>query len=422
MEEMEDRVNIEEQEAEPVVVETGKESPFVNSPFETTPVQVQKTACSKSGRKGLKIFLKIIAAVLAVCFVIGCCGATAVLSGYYWRNRMNHMNADLQGKIDNLQAQVSVLEKTQIIIPENENGEAVTMTPTQLYAVAVRGVVAVSTGSSFGTGFFISSDGYIVTNYHVVEDASSIKIATYVEKQYTAKLVGYDNANDLALLKIDAKDMPYLEIGSSNVNVGDQVVTIGNPLGELTNSLTIGYISAKNRVVVSEGNKINMLQIDATINSGNSGGPLLNMQGQVIGITSAKYSGTTSSGTMVEGIGFAIPMDDVTGILADLKEYGYVNTPYLGVAVRDVENSVIQSYGLPSGAYVDSVVAGVSAARAGVKAKDIIVAVGEHKVTSVTDLTRALRNFKAGDTTTITVYRAGAELQLSITLDEKPRG
>ena len=400
-----------------------KTSPFADSPFVIfgereggeNSVQVKR-------KKGTgKIWRRLISAVLVVCIIGGCCGAAVLFTGAYWKNQIEQQKLSLQTQIDKLQAQVNSLEKTQIVISGNEDGEAVTLTPAQIYALCVRGVVSISTGASFGSGFLISADGYVVTNYHVVEGASSLTVITFSEEEYTARIVGYDNANDLAVLKIDASDMPFLEFGSSDVNVGDQVVTIGNPLGELSHSLSTGYVSATDRVVTSEGNKINMIQIDATINSGNSGGPLLNMQGQVIGITSAKYSGTTSSGTIIEGIGFAIPVDDVSGIISDLKEYGYVTGSYLGVAVRDVESSVINNYGLPAGAYVDSVVAGVSAARAGVQAKDIIVAIGDYKITSVTDLTRVLRNFKAGDTTTITVYRAGAEVQLNITLDEKPR-
>ena len=163
-----------------------------------------------------------------------------------------------------------------------------------------------------------------------------------------------------------------------------------------------------------------MIQTDAAINSGNSGGPLFNMQGEVVGITTAKYSGSTSSGASIEGIGFAIPIDDVMDLVDDLMEYGYVtNQAYLGVYLEEMDANVAQAYGLPSGPRVQSVVEGSCAETAGIQAGDIIIGLGDQEVSSYSDLTYALRNFKAGDTTTIQVYRSGQELTLNITLDEK---
>ena len=164
-----------------------------------------------------------------------------------------------------------------------------------------------------------------------------------------------------------------------------------------------------------------MIQTDAAINSGNSGGPLFNMYGEVVGITSAKYSGTTSSGAVIEGIGFAIPVDDVMGIIGDLQSYGYVTGAYLGVTVQDTDESAAKLYGMPTGAYVATVVSGGSADRAGIQPKDIIIGLGDTDVGNVNELTRALRRFKAGDTTTVTVIRAGQRMTMDITLDEKPR-
>ena len=145
------------------------------------------------------------------------------------------------------------------------------------------------------------------------------------------------------------------------------------------------------------------------------------MKGEVVGITTAKYSGTSGSGASIEGIGFAIPINDVMGIISDLMDYGYVTGAYLGVTVRNMEAEAISAYGLPQGAYVETVERGSAAHRAGVQPKDIIVALGEHECESVTDLSRALRNFKAGDNTTITVVRGGKEVVMDITLDEKPQ-
>ena len=170
----------------------------------------------------------------------------------------------------------------------------------------------------------------------------------------------------------------------------------------------------------TDGFAINMLQTDAAINSGNSGGPLFNMKGEVVGITTAKYSGTSSGGATIEGVGFAIPIDDVAGMLSDLATLGYVSGAYLGVMVSDMDATAANYYGLPMGAYVQEATPGYAAARAGVQEKDIIVALGDIQVSTVSELTKALRNFTAGQETTITVYRGGREMKLTIVLDPKP--
>jgi len=255
----------------------------------------------------------------------------------------------------------------------------------------------------------------------VVEGDGKLSVITWDNAEHPAKLIGFDKANDVALLKIQAEGLQAVTLGSSDsLVVGDQVVAIGNPLGELTATQTVGYVSAKERDVTTDGFAINMIQTDAAINSGNSGGPLFNMRGEVVGITTAKYSGTSSSGATIEGIGFAIPIDDVSGMLSDLANLGYVTGAYLGVSVSDMDASAADYYNMPVGAYVVEVVEGNCAHAAGIQVKDIIVDVGGYKVTNVNSLGRVLRNFQAGDETTITVYRGGKELILSITLDEKP--
>lgn len=163
-----------------------------------------------------------------------------------------------------------------------------------------------------------------------------------------------------------------------------------------------------------------MIQTDAAINPGNSGGPLFNMQGEVIGITTAKYSGTTNSGATIEGIGFAIPMDDVAKLIDDLIDYGYVTGAYLGVTVQNTDEDAAAQFGIPTGAYIVTVEDGYCAKEAGIQPKDIIIGLGDYEVSNVTDLTRALRNFSAGDTTTVKLIRSGKEMTLDITLDERP--
>ena len=308
------------------------------------------------------------------------------------------------------------------------------MTPAQVYEQNVAAVVAVinrgtttnfygqvsETGSS-GTGFIISDNGYVLTNYHVIEGATSLTVMTVDGGEHPAQLIGYDKTNELALIKFEGENLPCVTIGSSNAMVvGDQVVAIGNPLGKLTSTLTVGYISAKDRIVNTDGVAINMLQTDAAINSGNSGGPLFNMKGEVIGITTAKFSGMSNSGVSIEGIGFAIPMDDVISMVDDLKAYGYVSGAYLGVEVKDVDEAA-QSYGVPVGACIGKVVEGSAAEKAGLQVKDIIINLGGYEVRSENELIRVLRKFDGGESTTITVYRSGQTIELDIVLGVKPK-
>ena len=404
-----------------------KRSPYEDSPYEAYTAPQRNPAPKKPKKVGNKNFWKgALCAVLALALLVGACATTAVVVNEYWETRLDRLEDSFEGRLEDLQKQIN--NRAPIsggIISAATEG----LTPSQVYAMNVNAVLMIynqitsqaGTATATGSGFVLTQDGYVVTNYHVVEGNGKLSVQTYDGKVYEAKLIGYDSPNDVALLKVEATGLQPVILGSSNdLIVGDQVVAIGNPLGELTSTLTVGYISAKERDVTTDGFAINMLQTDAAINSGNSGGPLFNMKGEVIGITTAKYSGTSSSGATIEGVGFAIPIDDVSGLLSDLATYGYVTGAYLGVSVSDVNASAAAYFGMPGGARVELVEAGSAANRAGVQVKDIIVALGEHKVGSVNDLTKALRNFKAGDVTVITVYRSGAEQKLTITLDEKP--
>ncbi len=405
-----------------------KPSPFADSPYvmpygenrqyipaDPAPVSKEK----KSSGKGFKRFM---AALLVVCLMVASCCVTAAVLNHRWEEKLELWNEVMKNRLAALQTQIDGLDTGSGSVDAPQIAPDGGYTPAQVYDLYVDAVVAITTDVAMGSGFVVSEDGYIVSNQHVVDGANTIYVTMHSGAEYKAELVGYDASNDVSLLKIDAAGLPCVKLGSSEMLVvGDQVVAIGNPLGELTATLTVGYISAKDRIVTTEGTTTNMLQTDAAINSGNSGGPLFNMKGEVIGIITAKYSGTSSSGASIEGIGFAIPIDDVVGIIEDLHTYGYVKAPYLGVSVRDVDPSVIQNYGFPAGAYVVDVVDGISASRAGVKPMDTIINIGGYDVTSVSELTRVLRNFEPGDTTTITVFRSGAEVNLTITLDEKPQ-
>lgn len=308
------------------------------------------------------------------------------------------------------------------------------MTMSQVYATNVGSTVGITTelvttnfwgqrvkGAAAGSGFVISSNGYILTNYHVIDGATSIQVAFHDGTTYPATLVGGEASNDVAVLKIDAEGLTPVVLGDSdNLVVGEQVCTIGNPLGELTFSLTVGYVSAKDRAITfSDGKTINMIQTDTAINSGNSGGALFNSYGQVVGISSAKYSGSSSSSASIEGIGFAIPINDVKSIVTDLMEKGYVTgKPSLGILNNNV-SSQAQYYGVPAGAYVEAVLEGSAADKAGLKVGDIITAVDDTTVTTTKELSTAMNSHKAGDTVTLTVYREGKSVTVTATLDEQ---
>ena len=308
------------------------------------------------------------------------------------------------------------------------------LTPAQVYQENVGAVVGVynetATGglfgqstevSSSGTGFLISSDGEILTNYHVIQGASRLTVALYSGAAYEARVLGYEAESDIALLKIDASGLPTVTLGDSDsLYVGAEVAAVGNPLGKLTYSLNVGYISAMNRYVSTDGTSIDMMQIDASINPGNSGGPLFDMGGSVVGITTAKYSGTTAMGTSIEGIGFAIPINDVMAILDDLRENGRVpNRAFIGITASTVAAAHSGS-GLPDGAYVESVTENSSGALAGLRAGDVITAVNGVGIAGVEDLSGELKNYRASDTATLTVYRSGRTLELTISFDAKP--
>lgn len=319
----------------------------------------------------------------------------------------------------------SILDVTKI-----DTGKV--MSAAEVYAVNVNSTVGITTSittnywgyqttsAAAGSGFIFSDDGYILTNFHVVEDSSSISVAMYDGKTYDAKLVGYDEGNDVAVLKIDAKDLVPVVLGNSdNINVGDSVVAIGNPLGELTFSLTSGAISAKDRdITMSNGSTMRLMQTDCAINSGNSGGALFNMYGEVIGITNAKYSSSSASEASIDNIGFAIPINKARSIAQSIIEKGYVSKPYIGVSATTV-SAETQSYGLPQGAAVKEVASDGPAAAAGLKVNDIITHIGGKAITGSGDMVTIVGESQPGDVLKFTVYRKGSTLELNVTVGEK---
>ncbi len=281
-----------------------------------------------------------------------------------------------------------------------------------------------------GTGIIMREDGYIVTNAHVIYDseygcgkAASVEIRMSDEETtYAAEIVAYDIETDLAVLKVDQTGLVAAEFGDSDAcQVGDTVVAIGNPLGlELQNTVTCGIISALNRKVTINDKTMTLIQTDTAINNGNSGGPLINSSGQVIGINSAKMSSSvSSSGATIEGIGFAIPMTEAREIVDDLINHGYVTgRPQLGISCQDVSEAVSQAYNLPIGAYIISITEDGAADEAGLQVGDIITAINDNKIQTTEELNSYKNEFNAGDTVTLTIVRNGQEQKIDVVLKE----
>ncbi|MBP3634470.1 MAG: trypsin-like peptidase domain-containing protein [Oscillospiraceae bacterium] len=327
-------------------------------------------------------------------------------------------------------------ELVEHTLPEKlaTNNTGKTLTASQVYELTVNSVVGIQTeattnifgqeavSASAGSGFILSEDGYIITNAHVISGADKITVDLFNGDSFPAELVGADTSFDVAVLKIDAKGLPAVSVGDSDtLKVGEDVIAIGNPLGELTFTMTNGILSALDREINTDGNPQNMLQTNAAINSGNSGGPLFDMDGNVIGVTTAKYSGTTTSGTNIEGLGFAIPINDALKVAYDLAEYGYVKgQAYLGVTIATLESSTASYYGLPVGPRVETVNPGSCAEKGGLQVGDVIVACDGEKVENTSAMLSMLKRRQAGDTIVLTVFRMGAEMDVTIVLDEKP--
>ena len=277
--------------------------------------------------------------------------------------------------------------------------------------------------TSAGSGFIISEDGYIVTNYHVIDGAVSIKVTLYNDETYDAKLIGGEELNDVAVLKIDGVSglKPVVLGDSGDLVVGETVCTIGNALGTLSFSLTAGVVSATGRsVTMSDGTVMNMIQTNCTINSGNSGGPLFDSYGRVAGITSAKYSNNGSSDAAIEGIGFAIPINDVIGIVTDYMQVGYVTgRPNMGINGQTINENDVQRFGWPVGVMVMSVEDGSAAQKAGLRQNDIITKIDDTDITDIQQMISVKNSYKAGDTVAITLYRAGEYLTVRLTFDEQ---
>ena len=396
----------------PPVQESVQEQPVYAVPVHTT-----KKKKKKKGLGG-----KIVALALCCSLLGGAIGAGAVVL----------INKSTGGKIGSSKENVSVLlgKRRDAVINTTSVDTKKILTPTQIYQANVNSTVGITTqittnywgyqtsSAASGSGFIYSADGYVLTNYHVIQNANSVTVSTYNDEKYEATIVGYDESNDIAVLKIDAQDLvPVIMGDSDDLMVGDTVVAIGNPLGELTFSLTSGVVSALNRdVTMSSGITMKLIQTDCAINSGNSGGPLFNLHGEVVGIANAKYS--SSGEASIDNICFAIPFRSVESIVNSIIEKGYVTKPYIGISADDVSEEAL-AFGIPKGAVVTYVEEEGPADKAGLQVNDIITAMNGNPISGRDAIIEAIGHTDPGTKVSLTIYRQGKELDVTVTVDEK---
>ena len=311
--------------------------------------------------------------------------------------------------------------------PASEDGADGALSLQEIYKKCIGSVVSITasaqSGKSSGTGIVLSADGYLITNHHVIENAQVIAVQTSDDRQFQASIIGSDEASDLAVLKVDATDLQPAEFGDSGkLAVGDRVVAIGDPLGaQLRGTMTSGIVSAINRDLEVNDRTMTLIQTDAALNNGNSGGPLINCYGQVIGINTMKLRSYYS--TTAEGLGFAIPMAVAKPILEELMENGYVaGRPAIGISYDTLPLAFRIYYNLPEGVYISAVYDGSDAQAKGVAAGDIITAVNGTRVTSIDELNRVKNQFTAGDSITLTLYNGGSYRDVEVTLIDQATG
>lgn len=325
-------------------------------------------------------------------------------------------------------------DDSALALNRTESDSLQELTAAEIYTRACRSTVGVtipgyalnifgqtSAATVTGTGIILTDDGYVLTNFHVIEDAyesgSRICVITFEGSEHEAEVIGIEIESDLAVLKIEADGLTAAEIGDSdNMLVGQTIYAVGNPLGELTYTMTSGIVSALDRRITTDVNvTVNMFQIDAAVNNGNSGGPVFNVYGQVIGVVTAKYSQYG-----MEGLGFAIPVNDACDIALDLIEKGYVTgKAYLGLTFATISPAVARYYGISEGVYVYAVEEGSCAEEAGLMAGDVITAIDDVSVLSADSLAQTVRKYRAGDSAVLTVQRDKEFLSLTVVFDEE---
>lgn len=367
----------------------------------------EKKYVTKGALVACMIITMLVSSVLGA-LIGGVLGRTGAAEGRQSRNDSELSQLDLG---DATGSELTVAQ----IVDKNEN--AVVEIVVSGTAQNMWGQMQLVQGA--GSGVIVKDDGYIATNYHVIQGANKVEVTLHNGETYSARIVGSDPANDIAVIKIDAKDLTTATIGdSSTVDVGDLAVAIGNPLGQLGGTATTGIISALDRTLEVEGTTLTLLQTDAAINGGNSGGGLFNSRGELIGIVESK-----ASAVGVEGLAFALPINNVSGIINDMIENGgsaqaAAGTPAVGIVISEVSEDNAQYYGLESAGVYIAQVTGENAQQAGFQEKDRIVSFNGTEISSSNEFITLVRKCKVGDTVTVVVSRNGQQIEIKTVLEE----
>lgn len=386
--------------------------------YQATTVTPEKPKKKKNG-------LMIALIVVSVMLIISIIGSMATI--IYLTVDDRTVSTDEQGQVvlggsadDNDTTTVDVIEQSKEDSQQMSVEQVVKNTIEQVVGIVVTSGEGFYASEGQGSGIILSSDGYIITNAHVIEDATTVQVVLADEAQttYDAKVIGSDSKTDLAVLKVEATDLNAADIGNSEeLNLGETVIAIGNPYGlELQSSVTSGIVSALNRTITTDTGKMTLIQTDAAINPGNSGGALVNLYGQVVGICSSKISDVDA-----EGLGFAIPISEAIPIVKELISQGYISgRPMIGIQCQDISTQTSMMYGVPTGVYVIYVDETSSAYKEGLRQYDIITEFNNETVTCYSDLDVAMDECVAGDEVSLTFYRysTGKYHTISITLSE----
>ena len=383
--------------------------------------QPEAPKAKKTNRVGLKI-----AALALSCAILGGAAGAGVTAAVKSHSGSGTATINVSDRTASQVVLKSVDGKTELTEAEN-------------YAANVNSVVSINCSAttnyfgqtvesaSSGSGFILTQDGFVVTNHHVIDGATSVKVTLYDGESYDATVIGSDSDYDIAVLKIDATGLTPVTLGDSSLlNVGDHVLALGNPLGELTFSASEGIASSVNRTINVSGIPFNMIQVTCAVNPGNSGGPLFNAYGEVVGIVSAKYSSTassSSSGETVEGLGFAIPINDVLAMIEDIMTNGYVtDKAYMGIVPNTLTAQMAMQYryDISEGVFISYVEENSPASEAGLQMGDVITAIDGKSIASYEELVAAKKGYSAGDTSTLTIYRAGKTMEVQLTWGAQP--
>lgn len=381
---------------------------------------------SKSNSFSSNIFVPFISGVLGATLVVGTCFGVPTIKNKLFSNTESVLDSSIITQVSSNATQISLSNYSDTAVYAANKALPSIVGISISYNVSAFGMT--QTAEATGSGVIITKDGYILTNNHVVSssdssyyyevsEATKITVSLYgSEEKYEAKIIGTDEQTDLAIIKIEAENLSPAELGnSSSVKVGEFVLAIGNPLG-LDTSVTSGIVSALERDITTEdGSSYHVIQTDCAINSGNSGGALINSNGQVIGINTLKLSGTG-----IEGVGFAIPINDTIEITNQLINYGKVLRPYIGISGSNLSEAISKRYNLPVGVYVEDIAQNSGAANSNLTKGDVITKIDGQTITTMDELNSIKNKKEIGETVNLTVYRSGEYIDIQITLTEMP--